>query len=198
MYPYRRLTPEQRADLVERRLNQGHPPHSPPHPVRDQPFYLLTAACYDHECHMRSQPRRQQVLDALFEQFVANGMEMRAWVVLPNHYHLLVQVTDFDAVGSALRLVHGPTARQWNREDVTPGRKVWYRFADRAIRSERHYYVTLNYIHYNPVKHGWGQSPYDWPESSVHWHLEHHSREWLRDLWVRHPVRDYGRGWDHH
>jgi putative transposase len=145
---------------------------------------------------MRAQSRRQQALDALFEMFITNGMEMQAWVVLPNHYHLLVRVTDFDLLGDIFRQVHGPTAREWNLEEATPGRKVWYRYTDRAIRSERHYYTTLNYIHYNPVKHGWVASPYDWPESSVHWYLEHRGREWLRDLWVRYPVRDYGRGWD--
>jgi putative transposase len=136
------------------------------------------------------------VLDALFEQFTVLGMDIRAWAVLSNHYHLLVQVIDFDALGGIFRSVHGPTARQWNLEDDALGRKVWYRFADRAIRSEGHYYTTLNYIHYNPVKHGGVQSPYDWAESSVHWYREHHGRDWLRDLWVRYPLRDYGRGWD--
>ena len=196
MYEYRKLTPEKRADLVRQRLAHGYPPHSPPHPVRDQPFYLLTATCYEHVNHMQSHERRSQVLDALFEQFVSTGMEIRAWVVLPNHYHLLAKVTAFDALGGMLRLVHGPTARQWNLEDDAPGRRVWHAFADRAIRSERHHLTTVNYIHYNPVKHGWSGSPYDWEESSVPWYLEHYGREWLRDSWVRYPVRDYGRGWD--
>jgi putative transposase len=196
MYDYHKLTPEQRAQLIQERLAKGYPPHSPPHPVRDQPFYLLTATCYEHARHMSASNRRRQVLDALFEQFVSSGTEIRAWVILPNHYHMLAHVTDFDALGSTFRFVHGPTSRQWNLEDSTPGRKVWYRFSDRAIRSERHYYTTLNYIHFNPVKHGWVESPYDWMESSVHWYLEHFGREWLRDSWQRYPVRDYGHGWD--
>jgi len=196
MYEYRKLTPEQRKELVQQRLACGYPPHSPPHAVRDQPYYLLTASCYEHVCHMHSQQRRQEVLDALFELFIMHGMEILAWAILPNHYHLLVHVTDFDALGSIFRFVHGPTARQWNLEDATSGRKVWYRFADRAIRYERHYYTTLNYIHYNPVKHSWATSRYDWAESSVHWYLQQMGREWLRDLWAKHPVRDYGRGWD--
>jgi len=196
MYEYHTLTPEQRAELVKQRRDLGYPPHSPPHLVRDQPFYLLSGTCYEHLCHMHSQDRRQQVLDMLFEQFITSGMEIHAWVVLPNHYHLLVQVTDFDALGGIFRFVHGPTARQWNLEDGTLGRKVWYRYSDRAIRSDRHYYTTLNYIHYNPIKHGWAKSPYDWAESSVHWYLEHFGREWLRNAWTDYPVRDYGRGWE--
>jgi putative transposase len=196
MYEYRKLTPEQRRELVQERLARGYPPHSPPHPVRDQPYYLLTAACYGHGCHMDSASRRHELLDELFDIFISQAVELRAWVVLPNHYHLLAQVPDFDALCACFRVVHARMALHWNREDASSGRKVWYRFTDRAIRSVGHYNTTLNYIHYNPVKHGWSLSPYDWPESSVSWYLAHFGREWLRDLWVTCPVRNYGRGWD--
>lgn len=196
MYEYRRLTSEQRKQLVKDRLARGSPPHSPPHPVRLKTCYLLTAACYEHECHMGSEKRRRQLLDKLFEQFISAGMEIRAWVILPNHYHLLANISNFDQLGHLFHLVHGQTSHQWNAEDCSVGRRVWYRYTDRAIRSEAHYYATLNYLHYNPVKHGWAKSPYDWAESSVHWYLEHFGREWLRDGWCRFPVRQYGKGWD--
>ena len=64
------------------------------------------------------------------------------------------------------------------------------------MRSKGHYCTTLNYIHYNPVKHGQVASPYDWEWNSVHWYLEHYGREWLRDLWRKYPLRDYGKSWD--
>ncbi|NLF11028.1 MAG: transposase [Anaerolineaceae bacterium] len=196
MYEYRNLSPAERTKLVEERLAHGYPPHSPPHPYQDQEYYLLTCTCFEHQCHISSPERRQRLLDDLFEKFITEGVEIRAWIILPNHYHLLARITDFRALGTTFRLVHGPLAREWNLEDKSPSRKVWYRFADRAIRSPAHYYTTLNYVHYNPVKHRWAESPYDWAESSVHWYLEQEGREWLRDLWTRYPVRDFGRGWD--
>ncbi len=196
MYEYSKLSSEERKQLVEERLALGHPPHSPPHPIRDQLYYLFTAACYEHKHHMSVGVRRKQILDLLFEQFTKMGMEIQGWVVLSNHYHLLVRVIDFEETGAIFGRVHGSTSYLWNREESTVGRKVWYRFADRAIRSERHYYTTLNYIHNNPVKHNAVASPYDWAESSVHWYLEQHGREWLRSLWTTYPLRDYGKGWD--
>lgn len=196
IYEYRKLTPEQRNELVEDRLSRGFPPHSPPHAVRHETSYLLTGACYEHESHMGSPKRRLQLLDRFFQEFIGAGMEIRAWVILPNHYHLLVGMTEFDKLGRLFQLVHGQTSHQWNAEDDRVGRKVWYRYTDRAIRSEAHYYTTLNYLHYNPVKHGWVKSPYDWTESSVHWYLEHLGREWLRNGWCQYPVRQYGKGWD--
>lgn len=196
MYEYRKLTPEQRKVLVDERLTKGDPPHQPPHPMREDNLYLLTAACYEHHHHMHTPERRQAVLDLLHEHFSKHGMKIHAWVVLTNHYHVLVHVTEFKALGDIFRRVHGRTSHTWNKEDDARGRKVWFRYSDRAMRSERHYYTTLNYIHYNPVKHGLVESPYDWAWSSVHWYLEHRGREWLRDSWQSYPLRDYGKSWD--
>lgn len=195
MYEYRKLTPEQKIIIVQERLAKGYPPHSPPHPVENSEFYLITATCYEHKCRINSAERRQQLLNQLFEQFTYQNMEILAWVVVQNHYHLLVNNIDFKILSNTLRLIHGSIARQWNLEDKLTG-KLWCSFSDRAIRSERHYYTTLNYIHYNPVKHGWVKSPYDWTESSVHWYLENYGRDWLRSCWVEYPVRDYGKRWD--
>lgn len=196
MYQHRRLTPAQRAELAAERVGRGFQPHAPPHPFREERCYLLTAACYEHTPHLQASKRRDQLQAALFEQLIPRGVEVQAWAVVPNHYHLLVNTDEFAAVGAALRLVHGKLAHQWNAEDGASGRKVWFRYSDRAIRSQKHYYVALNYIHYNPVKHGQTGSPYDWPHSSVHEYLRTLGREGLRDLWTRYPVKDFGRGWD--
>ena len=196
MYEYRKLAPQQRQELIQERLAQGYPPHQPPHPIRGQRLYLLTASCYEHRHHLHTPERRQTVLDLLFEHFIQRDMAIYAWAVLTNHYHVVVHVTEFDALGDIFRRVHGSTSHTWNQENGARGRKTWYRYTDRAIRSDRHYYTTLNYIHYNPVKHNLAPSPYDWSWSSVHWYLEHNGREWLRDLWRSYPVRDYGKSWD--
>lgn len=196
MYKYRHLTPQQQKELVQQRLLLGFPPHSPPHQIREENFYLLTAACYEHQHHMELQFRRQQLLNKIFEQYIINGLEISAWSILPNHYHLLVYVNDFNLLSNIFRLVHGSTSYQWNKEDKVRNRKVWYSYSDRAIRSERHYYTTLNYIHYNAVRHDWVESPYEWSESSVSWYLENYGRQWLRDCWVNYPVKDFGVAWD--
>ncbi|AFZ54443.1 REP-associated tyrosine transposase [Cyanobacterium aponinum] len=196
MYEYHKLTPQQRLELVQERLKRGFPPHSPPHPIQIEGFYLLTIACYQHQKILNNSSRRQQLLNLLFEKCIHEAIDIRGWVILVNHYHLLVYLPNLSILTSIFKAIHGVTSYQWNLEDNQRGRKVWYRFSDRAIRSERHYYTTLNYIHYNPVKHNYVNSPYDWLESSVHWYLEEKGREWLRDSWVKYPVRDCGKGWD--
>jgi putative transposase len=93
---------------------------------------------------MSSAARQLQVLTMYRERANASGLLIHAWVVLPNHYHLLVGLTEFAALGRVVRGVHGSTARQWNLEDGAVGRKVWYHYSDRAIRSDAHFFTTIN------------------------------------------------------
>lgn len=196
MYRSAHLTPEEHQDLIKERLRLGYPPHSPPHPVPDAHYYLITCACYQHAPILQSPARRKDLLDLLFEHLLENEVNLFAWMVLPTHYHLLLQITDLHYLGVLLRRVHGSTARAWNQIDGLPRRKVWFRYADRAIRSERHFYASVNYIHFNPVKYGYTESPYDWDASSLGWYLEKEGKQWLRSTWVQYPVRNYGVGWD--
>ncbi|GIV18245.1 MAG: hypothetical protein KatS3mg022_3680 [Armatimonadota bacterium] len=196
MYLYRHLNEEERRLLVEERRQRGFPPHRPPHPEREAIYYLLTAACYEHRHLMNTVDRREQLLDRLFEQCTQHGIELRAWVVLPNHYHVLAVVPDFSVLPEVFRRVHGATSRQWNIEDNTLGRKVWYQYADRAIRSERHYWATVNYIHYNPIKHGYVRRAREWKVSSIHWYWHSYGEQQLRQWWDAFPIGDYGKGWD--
>ena len=73
---------------------------------------------------------------------------------------------------------------------------MWYRFQDRQIRGERHYFASLNYIHANPVKHGCVAKATEWPHSSFHEYLAKYGREVLADLWREYPVDEYGKTWD--
>ncbi len=196
-YEYYRLTPEEREEVVRQRRKRGYPLHAPPHPLRGEHCYLLSAANYRHARIMAAPERRTDLEDCLLRALSIVHAEVIAWVVLPNHYHALVNVGSLASISSALQDVHGVTARNWNLADEKTGkRRVWYRFTDRAIRNESHLLATLNYIHYNPVKHGYVEDAYEWPWSSLQGYLEAHGREWLRATWRANPPGDMGRGWD--
>ena len=196
MYRYRTLTPEQKAEVLRYRRLMGYPLHSPPHLHKVDGWFLITAATYEHKRHFCTEDAQAWLLSELLKELQVADIPCRGWVVLPNHYHILVQCRPLSVISQPLRRVHARTARELNRREGLMGRRVWYRFSDRQIRNERHYYTTLNYIHYNPTKHGYVPKPLDWACSSVHWYLEHFGIEWLRDLWREYPVRNYGKGWD--
>jgi putative transposase len=125
-----------------------------------------------------------------------NETTVFAWCVLPNHYHLLVETSDLKRVKKKVGQLHGRTAREWNLAEKMVGRTVWHNCADRAIRSERHYWATVNYIHNNPVHHGYVRRWMEWPFSSAKAYLEAIGREKAEAIWREFPVRNYGQGWD--
>jgi putative transposase len=54
---------------------------------------------------------------------------------------------------------------------------------EHIIRDANDYEQHINYIHYNPVKHGYIHSPYDWKYSSIHRFIKDGilSKDWACD-----------------
>ena len=196
MYRDRAKSPEQKAESRRKRQLRGLPLHEPPHFYRTEGWFLITAATFNHEQYFRTDEERARLWNELLKELQVVGISIGSWVVLPNHYHLLVECRPLSIISQPLRRVHARTVRELNRREGMSGRKVWHLFTDRQIRSERHYYTTLNYIHYNPTKHRYVQTPLAWACSSLHWYHKHFGTGWMRDLWKAYPVRDYGKGWD--
>ena len=187
-YIYRQLTPEERAEIVCQRRAKGNPIHAPPHPFRQAGYYAITAANFDHSPIMALAQRCTDFEAMLLEVLSGIDANVVGWVILPNHYHLLVGLQLLDDFSTAIQRLHGRTSHDWNLEDgLTCKRRVWYKFYDRQIRNQRHYYKALNYIHYNPVKHNYVHDPYEWPWTSLHNYFEDKGREWLRLQWHEFP-----------
>ena len=119
-----------------------------------------------------------------------------AWCLLPNHYHVLVQTDNVLRVLWELGRLHGRTAHAWNGEESKRGRQVFHRAVERAMRSDGHFWATLNYVQHNPVHHGYVQLWTDWPWSSAREYLAAVGRQEAERRWRAHPVRDYGKAWD--
>ena len=119
-----------------------------------------------------------------------------AWVVLPNHYHILATVSDIQSSLWEFGRLHGRTSFQWNGEDNSRGRKVWHRCTETAMKSERHFQATLLYLLHNPVRHSYVERWRDWPFSNAHQWLEATGELRARELWKEFPLGDYGKDWD--
>jgi putative transposase len=119
-----------------------------------------------------------EVLRAAFRAVRATRpFELDAMVVLPDHLHCIWTMPPDDAdFATRWRLVKtwftkrcDPTLR------ATPSRPrsargeqaLWqHRYWEHALRDEADFSRHVEYIHYNPVKHGHVRAPGDWPYSS--------------------------------
>ena len=197
-YEYRKLSPKEREDIVNYRRERGYPLHTPPHPFREAGVYMISVANFDHKAIMKFPERRTEFEMRLLNVLQEVADDLIAWVVLRNHYHFLARIQSLDHVSAALKHLHGTTSREWNIEDGQTGkRRIWYKFADTYIRNESHLHLAFNYIHYNPVKHGYVTDPYDWHWSSLSLYYDDMGRDWLREHWKScTPPPDFGKGWD--
>jgi putative transposase len=137
-----------------------------------------------------------QFCGALTEFLCRHAASTAAWCVLPNHYHVLVETPDVVEFARKLGQLHGRTSHAWNGEERRRGRQVFHGSADRFMRSDRHMLATINYVHHNPVHHGYVRRWTDWPWSSAVEYLEAIGRDEAERRWREHPIRDYGKGWD--
>ena len=121
---------------------------------------------------------------------------MFAWVVLPNHYHMLIRATKVRRLLRTLGQLHGRTSFRWNGEEDRRGRQVWFNAAETGIKSDRHYFASLNYVLNNAVHHGYVTRWQDWPYSNAADYLERVGRAEAERRWRDYPVLDYGKEWD--
>jgi putative transposase len=198
MYNWRRMSEEQRKKVLSHRMQNRRPWHSPPHFQADVPcFFHLSSACYSHAPIIGLSPERMaEFEEALLRELEANTQTIAAWCVLPTHWHALIKVADLKEVVRRMGALHGRRSRQWNKEEQTPGRKCWFACADRRIRSEAHYWATVNYIHHNPVHHGIVGKWQEWPFSSAMAWIEQTGVQEAERIWKTFPLMDYGKGWD--
>jgi putative transposase len=98
-----------------------------------------------------------------------------AWVVLPDHMHSLWTLpegdSDFPERWRRIKTALSRSLPLPEQESPPKGRKgergIWQRgYWEHTIRDDRDYTAHMDYIHFNPVKHGLAVSPGDWPFSS--------------------------------
>lgn len=192
------MRPVEQEWIVEYRRKQHLPLHSPPHwKLGMSNRYLITAACYEHKSIIGKNPERMTDCEASVLSVCREyGKEIYAWCVLPNHYHILVGSDDIKKLCKELGQFHGRSSFTWNKEDECRGRQVWFRCFEREIRSERHFWASLNYLHNNPVHHDYVEKWTDWIWSSAKEFLEAIGRDKAIRIWQEYPILDYGKKWD--
>ena len=112
------------------------------------------------------------------------------------HYHALVEAPNILKLLHELGRLHGRTSYTWNGEENTRGRQVFHRATERFMRSERHFFATVNYVHNNPVHHGYVRLWIEWRWSSAADYLAQMGRAEAERVWKAYPLRDYGKKWD--
>ncbi len=117
------------------------------------------------DCWLRRRDIAEVVEQVLFETG-GRDCRMQAWVVMPNHVHLVVDIWDVP-LAKLINVWKGKTARFANVLLKRTG-KFWQGdYFDTLIRNEAHLQRAIRYTDQNPVKAFLVKTAREWPWSSA-------------------------------
>lgn len=88
--------------------------HHPPHIYLDDTWYIITASTLNHTPFLAEYRAKVLLRDKLKELVHKFEVSLRAWVILDNHYHLLLKIYAGQDLRHFFAQLHGGTAWQFN------------------------------------------------------------------------------------
>jgi len=147
---------------------------------------LLTCSCYRRLAFFGNEAIKDAFVEHLRVCRESDGFKLFAWVVMPEHFHLLLLPNlPTTPVSVILRNLKEPFARmvigRWKELDAPilstitdsrGSRHFWQRGGghDRNILGGHELPEKINYIHMNPVRRGLVTRPEAWRWSSASWY----------------------------
>jgi len=120
--------------------------------------------------------------------------EIAAIVILPEHLHAIWTLPQGDLdYATRWRLIKTTFSRGLSKvERISQSRRekgergIWQRrYWEHTLRDDQDFSRHADYLHFNPVKHGWVKSVNEWPYSSFHRFVESglYPPDWGRVSW---------------
>jgi putative transposase len=153
-------------------------------------FFTLTLADRSSDLLTRDIDRFREVYAAVQKR---RPFETIAICILPDHLHAIWSLPSGDAdFATRWNLIKGGFSRGRTVAAARSPSKIakrekgiWQRrYWEHAIRDDTDLSRHVDYIHFNPVKHGLVSRVYDWPYSSFHQHVKRGTlpQDWGGDL----------------
>ncbi len=154
--------------------------------------HFLTFSCSKKMPLLAKDRSRQWFKDALDAACIKHNFICIAYVIMPNHVHILVEPDKEDysiaKLVSSIKIPVSKKARSWLEKNNTlwleklsfidKTNKKYFRFwlqgagFDRNIFREKSIRQVIDYIHFNPVRSGLVENPQDWKWSSFNNYID--------------------------
>ena len=144
--------------------------HAPPHLYRPGAKYFITASTF-RKIKLFDGKAKEKLLSSLLRSCNNHGWKLEDWVILDNHYHLMLNAPENKMnLSRFVSEYHKFTAMfiKKNNPKAIGLPKIFSNYWDTCVNYERSYYARLNYIYYNPVKHGYVEKAKDYKWGSFY------------------------------
>jgi len=149
--------------------------------------HALTFSCFRRQPFLDKDRSRRWMIDGIERARERYRCHIWAYVIMPEHVHLLLWPTEPEySISAILNTLKQSVAKRAltfvkrnapeflvRMEDVQPNGRRSHRFwqrgggYDRNVTEPKTVWTTMDYIHANPVRRGLCRRPTDWPWSSA-------------------------------
>jgi len=135
----------------------------------DNAIYFLTHITYNRRPILDE--NAALLLSAIESAKNKFSFENIAWAILPDHVHIIINPKNQD-ISNLMQRIKQTFSMNYRKGTHVTG-KIWQlRFCDHVIRNQDDLNRHIDYIHYNPVKHGLVKAPGEYAFSSFRLYLQ--------------------------
>ncbi len=166
------------------------PKAHPRHYYQNDTVYFITARVYKSNNYLDSEIKKKMLVDLFFTTLADYRYRLFAWVVLDNHYHFLFKTRVGDTLPQMMKQLHANSREALARLDTQKRKVAFYNYWDSCLRNRNEFFCYFNYVHLNPVKHGYVQQMSDYAFSSYQYWLDKKGEVWLKSQFEKYPPAD--------
>jgi putative transposase len=128
--------------------------------------YALTCCTHARQRFLAISHFAESLVGLFVEARDRGDILLHGYVIMPDHYHVVLTLAEGIAVTNLIRRIHSAFARKAKPElGITD--RIWQRrFYDHVVRSYEDWYVQVSYLHGNPLRAGLVEDPVAYPWSS--------------------------------
>ena len=154
-------------------------------PIIPNGIYFITSVTYLRRKLLAQSALAQIVVDQWRHYENAYEFQLHAYVIMPDHYHVVLQVGEKKTISQILHAVNSFTATQINQTLGSERKvKIWQgKPWDKVIRDSKMYWQTIAYTLLNPWREALVHHPLErYPFSNIGWWLEQEGETFLLDI----------------
>ena len=133
--------------------------------------YFVTAGTYNKMRLLQSERMAELFCAVLLRYRDAGKLALHAFVVMPNHIHLLLTVPEGQTLERTMQFIKGGFSHEAGKQFGVQG-PIWQKsYVDRRVRDARECESFRDYIHLNPVRAGLADTAVEFAYSSANWQV---------------------------
>lgn len=152
------------------------------HEYHDGATYFVTLECFQRQPLLARPQLKKILLNAIFDTKKQFSLHLGGFAILDDHAHLVFIATVNCELSALMHFLRARFTRAWRELEKPDGdTPFWeHNVKSRILADHDDLRAHLDYVHYDPVRHGACERAYDYDWSSLRTRVDqgHYAEDW--------------------